>query len=63
MEPPNLKPVRKVQAGVLGNALGIIATWILSSGLGMDVPAEVGGAISLVFGGILAYIVPSAEGE
>lgn len=54
-------PTRKVQVGVLGGAIGVIITWILSSGAGMDVPAEVGGAISTVCGGVLAWLVPEKD--
>lgn len=53
---------RKVQAGVLGGALGILVVWLISL-TGTDVPAEVGGAFSTVFGGLLGYFVPDAEGE
>lgn len=53
---------RKVQASVLGGALGILVVWLISL-TGTDVPAEVGGAFSTVFGGLLGYFVPDAEGE
>lgn len=53
-------PQRKVNAGVLGGALGIILSWILTT-RGVDVPALVGGAFSTFFGGLLAYLVPGAS--
>ena len=54
---------RKIQASVLGGALGVIVTWILSGPMGVDVPPEVGAAISTVIGGFLGWAVPDAEGE
>lgn len=53
---------RKVQASVLGGAIGVIVTWLISL-TGTEVPAEIGGAISTVIGGLLGYIVPDAQGE
>jgi hypothetical protein len=51
---------RKVQAGAIGGALGIIVVWILES-LGVDVPSEVGAAISTVIGATLGWLVPAAK--
>lgn len=56
-----MKPQRKVSAGVLGGGLGIILSWILTT-RGVEVPAEVGGAFSTVLGGLIAYLVPNADG-
>lgn len=55
-----MKPKRKVNAGVLGGALGIIVSWVLTA-RGVDVPALVGGAFSTVLGGLLAFLVPEAD--
>ena len=54
---------RKVQAGGAGGALGVVITWVLAGPLGLDVPAEVGAAISTLCGFALGWLVPSAEGE
>lgn len=39
------RPTRKVTASAAGGALGIIVAWVLGE-LGLDVPGEVGGALS-----------------
>jgi hypothetical protein len=54
---------RKVQAGALGGALGIILVWILSGPAGLDVPPEVGAAISTVTGAALGWLVPESQQE
>jgi hypothetical protein len=54
---------RKVQAGALGGAVGIIIAWILSGPVGLDVPAEVGAAISTVCSFALAWLIPAKDQE
>jgi putative flippase GtrA len=57
-----MQPSRKVSVGGLGGAAGIIVTWILVT-VGLDVPAEVGAAISTIMGFAAAYIVPERDQE
>lgn len=52
---------RKVQAGVVGGALGIIVAWVIRVTTDIDVPAEIGGAFSTVFGGVLGWFIPETR--
>ena len=53
---------RKVQAATLGGALGVIITWVLVT-LGLDVPAEVGAAISTACAAVAGFFVPQPRSE
>lgn len=48
---------RKVQAGGLGGAIGIIVVWAISE-IGADVPGEVAAAIAMVLGVVVGWLVP-----
>lgn len=50
-------PTRKVAAGSVGGAVGVILIFVLSQ-FGVEVPAEVAAAISTVLGFAMSYLVP-----
>lgn len=54
----DLTPVRKVGAGALGGALATIALWLLGL-TGVEVPAAVAAAITLLVTAGVAYLVPN----
>lgn len=54
------KPTNKVSAGALAGALTLIVVWGVKLA-GVDVPAEVGIALSTVFSFGLSYWVKDAE--
>lgn len=54
------KPTRKVQAGGLAAAVTIIIVWSLRQFAGVEVPVEVGMAITTVVSLLTQYIVPPA---
>lgn len=57
----DLRPQRKVGAGALGGALATVALWLLGL-TGVEVPATVAAAITLLITSGVAYLLPS-EGE
>ena len=44
----NVRPTRKVTGAGAGGALGIVLTWLIAVVFSLDVPAEVGAAISTI---------------
>lgn len=47
-----------VKTAGLGAAVGVIVVWLMGTG-GVDVPAEVAGAITAVISIAISYVVPS----
>jgi hypothetical protein len=63
MTPDSPLPTRKVGSGALAGAVSVILVWILSL-FGVDMPAEVASAITLVLMFATSYFVPeNSEGE
>ncbi|MCA1570803.1 MAG: hypothetical protein LC798_10900 [Chloroflexi bacterium] len=61
-QPTGIRPVRKVNAALIGGAIATVSVWVLAL-LGVETPAEVAVAIGAICSGGLAYLVPSAESE
>lgn len=55
-------PLTKVTAGGVSGALVLIIVWLLSYG-DIEVPANVAGALVLLFNVVVAYLVPLLPGE
>lgn len=52
-------PSKTVQAGSMSGALTIILIWAIRAVWpAVEIPAEVGGAITLVIAGVAAWVVP-----
>lgn len=49
----------KVVGAGIGGAVGILITWALSAGGGVEVPPEVAGAISMISSAVLTYLFPA----
>lgn len=58
----SLVPVPKVIASTVAGAVTVILVWILGE-LGVDVPAEVGSSITVVFSAIAGYFAPRSTTE
>ena len=56
-----LAPTRKVGAGALGGALATVAVWLMAEIGDADVSAGVEGALAVIGGFILSYLVPERE--
>lgn len=54
------RPTRKVTGAAAGGGLGIIVAWALGAFAGVDVPGEVGGAISTVLSFVGGYFARDA---
>lgn len=56
-----MTPTNKVVAGVLAGALTTIGAWAVRQFGGIDLTAEVQGAITVVITFLVQYAVPDAE--
>lgn len=55
-----MKPTNKVIAGVLAGAVTTIGAWAARAFGGVEIPAEVQGAITVVVTAVVQYLVPDA---
>lgn len=53
-------PTNKVIAGVLAGAVTMIAAWAARQYGGIELPADVQGAITVIVTAVVQYIVPDA---
>lgn len=58
-----MKPTTKVVAGALAGALSIILTWAVKQYGHIDIPGEVGAAITTVLSAVVSYMVPDSTTE
>lgn len=56
-----MSPERSTTYAALGGAVTIIATWAAHAFAGVDVPAEVGQAVTLIVATLLAHFVSDAK--
>jgi putative flippase GtrA len=56
---PSLAPSRKVTSGALSGAMATIILWIIDT-VGIEVPQAVAGAITVIVGFVIAYLVPNS---
>jgi len=56
-------PTKKVQAGIAAGALAAIVTWGVKQWGHVEVPAEIGVALSTIFTFVVQYIVPDSAGD
>lgn len=55
--PDSKKPTAKVTVGSLAGAVAVVLVWVASLA-GLDVPPEVAAALTLIIGGVAAYLMP-----
>jgi len=63
MNLPFSQPLDKVTYGALAAATVIILTWALREFAGIDLPAEVQSALTVMIGYVVSYLVPLNEAE
>jgi len=63
MNLPFSQPLDKVTYGTLAAATVIILTWALREFVGIDLPAEVQSALTVMIGYFISYLVPLNEAE
>jgi len=63
MNLPFSQPLDKVTYGALAAATVIILTWALREFVGIDLPAEVQSALTVMIGYVVSYLVPLNEAE
>ena len=56
MQQPTELPSRKVSAQALGGALVAVAAWATSTFAGLDIPADVAAALTVVTGFVAGYL-------
>lgn len=54
-----MAPDRKVTAGALAGALTVILAWMLREFAGIEMPAEVSSAVTVLVSFVVAYFVPN----
>jgi putative flippase GtrA len=59
----SLKPTQKVTVGGLAGAVTTIAIWILKTYAKIDIPGEIGAAITTVLTFIVSYLIPPSEDD
>lgn len=57
----NLKPTRKVGSGMMGGAVAVIAIWAIKQFAGVELPADVASAITLLLTSGPAYLIGEPE--
>lgn len=55
-----MKPTNKVMAGVIAGATVTILAWVSKAYGGVELPAEVQGAATVLITAIVQYVVPDA---
>jgi len=63
MNLPFSQPLDKVTYGALAAATVIILTWALREFVGIELPAEVQAALTVMIGYVVSYLVPLNEAE
>lgn len=56
-----MKPYTKVTAGALAGAISVVALWILEATTGVQVPAPVASAVTVILTFATSYIVPETS--
>ena len=54
-------PTRKITSVALAGALSIILVWAVKHFANVDIPGEVGQALTVVLSVVTGYVVPDAE--
>jgi len=60
---PFSQPLDKVTYGALAAATVVILAWALREFAGIDLPAEVQSALTVMIGYVVSYLVPLNEAE
>ena len=63
MNLPFSRPLDKVTCGALAAATVILLAWALREFAGIDLPAEVQSALTVMIGYVVSYLVPLNEAE
>lgn len=53
-------PTRKVGSGAVGGAIATVIIWVITATTGVEIPAEVAAAVTVIVTAGLAYLVPDA---
>jgi len=59
----NIAPTRKVSAGILAGAIVAVAAWASKSYAQVEIPTEIGMAITTIVTFVVQWTVPDAEDE
>jgi len=57
------KPAQKVTAGALAGAATAIGIWLIKTFGHIDIPGEIGAAITTILTFIVSYLVPPSEDD